>query len=388
MIWSERSAGVRRVLLVTGSRGEWGYIRPIMRRMAARDDIEHRLVVTNMHVLPEFGSSLQEIRNDGFEIEQTIYMALDSYTDVSMSKSLGLFLLSFSDTVDRLRPDFILLAGDRGEQLMAAIAGAHMNVPVAHVQAGEVSGNIDGLTRHAIARYAHLHFAANDDAGDRLKKSGEQDFRVHVVGAPQLDEFLEGDYATEAEVTDRFHLCMDRPFLLLAQHPVTEQVHLAAHQMETTLRALDLLQMQTVLIYPNNDAGSGALRTKIDEYRRPWLHVERNVSRRLYAGLMRGAAVMVGNSSSGLIEAPSFGLPAVNIGRRQEGRYQGPNVVNVDHDVDAIVSAVRRAMCPSFREALRGEPNPYGDGLASSRIVDLLATLPIDERLLFKAMTY
>ena len=379
---------MRHVLLVTGSRGEWGYIRPILRLIEDDPRLRHSLVVTNMHLLPEFGASRREIAADGFEIEQDVFMALDGFTGASMSKSLGVFLMSISDTIARLEPELILLAGDRGEQLMTAIAGAHLNVAVAHVQAGELSGNVDGQTRHAIARYAHIHFAANEDAAERLRRSGEEEHRIFTVGAPQLDELIADAPVPPDELAQRFHIDPEQPLILVVQHPVTEQARLAGDQMAATLAAVSTLGHQTVLIYPNNDAGSSELRAQIDASRGPWLHVERNVPRRAFAGLLSHASVLVGNSSSGVIEAPSFGLPAVNIGRRQDGRVQGRNVINVDHDADAIREAVALALSDGFRQGLEGLENPYGDGHASRRIVDVLAEIPLDERLLYKRLTY
>jgi GDP/UDP-N,N'-diacetylbacillosamine 2-epimerase (hydrolysing) len=374
-------------MVVTGSRGEYGYLRPILRLIDEHDALCYRLVVTNMHLLPEFGSSGSYMAADGLSVHHELFMALDGYTNTSMSKSLGVALLSITDVLHNDRPDIVLLAGDRGEQLMAAIAAAHLNIPVAHVQAGEVSGNIDGLTRHAIARFAHIHFASNEDAAERLHRSGEQPFRVHTVGAPQLDEFLQGQYASVATIRERFRLD-GQPFLLLVQHPVTEQATQAADQMAITLRALSRIGLPTVMIYPNNDAGSALIRETTNSLRGPWLRVERNVSRELYGGLMRSAAVIVGNSSSALLEAPSFELPAVNIGRRQDGRVRALNVQDVAADEEAIACAVRRAISPAFRTSLRGMVNPYGDGKASQRIVGILADLQIDERLLLKKLTY
>lgn len=375
-------------MVVTGSRGEYGYVRPILRLLEASEKLCYRLVVTNMHLLPEFGSSRTLFSSDGLEVHHELYMALDGSTNTSMAKSLGVSLLSMTDVLHNDRPDILLLAGDRGEQLMAAIAAAHLNIPVAHVQAGEVSGNIDGLTRHAIARFTHIHFAANQDAAERLVRSGEQPFRVHTVGAPQLDEFLQGQCASVTEIRDRFHLDNGNPFVLLVQHPVTEQASKAAEQVTITLRALERVKLPTVMIYPNNDAGSALTREAINDLRGPWLRVERNVSRELFGGLMRTAAVIVGNSSSGLLEAPSFELPSVNIGRRQEGRVRGSNVQDVPHNEAAIEAAVRRALNPEYRDGLRGMKNPYGDGKASERIVEILASVAIDEQLLLKQLTY
>jgi GDP/UDP-N,N'-diacetylbacillosamine 2-epimerase (hydrolysing) len=305
-----------------------------------------------------------------------------------MSKSLGLFLLSITDAIHNRRPDIILLAGDRGEQFMAAVAGAHMNVPVAHIQAGELSGNIDGLTRHAMARFVHIHFASNRDAEERLIRSGEQPFRVVVVGAPQLDDFLSGQYSSPEEVMDCFRLDPKQPVAIMLQHPVTEQPDEAAEQMAISLRALSKLKLQTVLIFPNNDAGSLQIRSTIDAFHSPWLKVTRTVPRDQYGGLMRLASVVLGNSSSGILEAPSFELPAVNIGRRQAGRLQARNVINVPHDERAIGAAVEQAIDPAFRSSLKGIENPYGDGRASDRIVNTLAGIEIDEKLLWKQLTY
>ena len=379
---------MRRFFFITGSRGEWGYIRPILRLIKTRKDLAYSLVVTNMHLLPEFGASVQEIKQDGWQIDQEIYMALDGSSGTTMTKSLGLFLLSITDTLHRIQPDLIVLAGDRGEQFMTALAGAHLNLPVAHIQAGEVSGNVDALTRHAMARFVHLHFASNEEAAERLRRTGEQPFRVFTVGSPQLDAFVQADGVSEDRVLQRFRLSRHQPIVLAVQHPVTEQVRLVGEQMRSTLRALEALQHQTVLIYPNNDAGSAAVRECLDAFRGPWLRVERNIARGEYIGLMRLASVLVGNSSSGLIEAPSFGLPVVNIGRRQIGRVQAKNVLNVDHDEHAIRQAVQQALAPGFRSGLAELKNPYGDGHASERIVEVLATIPLDERLLFKAMAY
>lgn len=379
---------MRRLLFITGSRGEWGYIRPILRLIKTRKDLGYSLVVTNMHLLPEFGASVQEIKKDGWQIDQEIYMALDGSSGTTMTKSLGLFLLSITDTLHRIQPDLIVLAGDRGEQFMTALAGAHLNIPVAHIQAGEVSGNVDALTRHAMARFVHLHFASNKEAAERLRRTGEQPFRIFTVGSPQIDAFVQTDGVSEDRVLARFRLTRQQPIVLAVQHPITEQVRLVGEQMRSTLRALKALQQQTVLIYPNNDAGSAAVRECIDAFRGPWLRVERNVAREDYIGLMRLASVLVGNSSSGIIEAPSCGLPVVNIGRRQLGRVQAKNVLNVEHEEQAIRQAVQRALSPAFRAGLTGLKNPYGDGHASERIVEVLATIPLDEQLLFKAMAY
>lgn len=374
---------------MTGSRGEYGYIRPIIKLMNESAILEPKILVTNMHILPEYGNSIKEIEKDGIPVEHMVYMTLAGYTNVTMAKSLGVFMLSFTDIINNRAPDIILLSGDRGEQLVAALVGAHLNIPVAHIQAGELSGNVDGMSRHAITRFAHIHFAANEDAELRLLKMGEQPFRVFKVGAPQIDEFTQGKIESKEIVAKKFSLDLGKPIILMIQHPVTEQAAFAEEQITATMKVITSLGHQTVVIYPNNDAGSVAIQKCIQQNRNVNVRVERNVSREMYAGLMNIADVLVGNSSSGILEAPSFKLPAVNIGRRQEGRFQGKNVINVkEHDPVEIETAIKKALSPEFRNSLKNMENPYGDGHSSERIVDILENLEIEEKLLFKQITY
>ncbi len=381
---------MRKIALITGSRGEYGYIRPIIREIESDPDLDYALIVTNLHLLSDFGFSVDEIERDGLKISDRIYMALDGYTPSSMSKSLGIFLMSVADTLVRLRPEVVLLAGDRGEQLMTAIAAAHMNIPVAHIQAGELSGNIDGMTRHAISRFAHIHFASSEDAAERLRHMGEQEFRIHVTGAPQLDELINGDFARPQEISGLFRLDLKRPVILFVQHPVTEEYGQTVAQIQETLEAVCSFGFQTIAIFPNNDAGNMEIRRLIERYQRPFMRVERNVPRYIFAGLMNVAHVMVGNSSSGLIEAPCFKLPAVNVGTRQRGRQRGNNVIDVGSNRHEIRTAMERALSPEFRENLLANcENPYqGDGQVSRRIVQLLKTVSITEDLLKKQITY
>jgi GDP/UDP-N,N'-diacetylbacillosamine 2-epimerase (hydrolysing) len=306
-----------------------------------------------------------------------------------MTKSLGIFLQSLTDIIANDKPDVILLAGDRGEQLVGAIVGSHFNIPVAHIQAGELSGNIDGMTRHAITKFVHIHFAANRDAFDRLLKMGEQDFRVYQTGAPQLDEFSEYEYLSKQDIFNNFNLNPKEKCILILQHSITEESELSEEQMKVTLRAVNELSMQAVLIFPNNDAGSIGIQKAIEMQSNNKIHVLRNVSREEYANLMSHVDLMVGNSSSGILEAPTFKLPAVNIGRRQLGRLQAKNVINVDEFVvDDIKNAIIKACSLQFNESIKAISNPYGDGDASEKIVNILSNVEINSKLLNKELTY
>lgn len=381
---------MRHIVVLTGGRMTYGYSRPVMRKIADTPGLRYSLIVTNQHLLSTFGSTVEEIEQDGLNITDRIYMALDGYNTATMTKSLGVFLLGLTDALVRLKPDIVLVVGDRGEHFMGALAGAHMNIPVAHVQAGELSGNIDGMTRHAIARFAHIHFASNQDAADRLRKTGEHEFRIFLTGAPQLDELMNGEFAGPDEIAKTFKLDLKKPIILLAQHPVTEEFEDAATQMTETLEAVCGMGVQTVLIFPNNDAGSGQIQRLIEQHAKSHLRVERNLQRRFYAGLMNVASVLVGNSSSGLIEAPCFKLPAVNIGNRQRDRVRGNNVIDVPYDRERIRGAIEKALSPEFRKLMAEScVNPYfGDGHVSERIVEVLRTIPITEELLKKQIAY
>jgi len=380
---------LRCIAIITGSRGEYGYIRPILHLIEKDPDLDYKLIITNMHLLPSFGLSVKEIEEDGFEISDRIYMALDGYTPATMTKSLAGFLWSFVDVLSRLSPDILLLAGDRGEQLMAAIAAAHMNIPIAHIQAGEVSGHIDGQSRHAIARFSHIHFASNEDAAQRLLKSGEQEFRIHKTGAPQLDELVRGSYDPPQLIGKEIGIDLDSPMILMVQHPTSEEYDKGLEQIRETYNAILGFEYQTIIVFPNNDACNDTIRIWIEANKQPFIKVFRNLPRSKYLGLMNIASVLVGNSSSGLIEAPTFNLPVVNIGERQRGRAHGANVINVPAKREKIREAIKRALNPEFLQIVHESQHPYlGDGNVSERIVKVLKEISIDDNLIKKGLTY
>ena len=378
-----------KLLFITGSRGEWGYIRPILRLCQKREDVDFKLCVTNMHLLPSFGFSVKEIEDDGFKIDHKIYMSLDGYNHYTMVKSLGVFLGSFADLVASEKPDWIILAGDRGEQLMGAIVGGFCYIPIAHIQAGELSGNIDGTTRHAIGKYAHLHFASNEDAAERLIKLGEEKFRVHCVGAPQIDELVQGYYTQREALEEKYSLELNRNYILMVQHPVTEEFDQAGEQVKTTMYALNKFNIPKIIILPNNDAGSIIIREGIEEHRHGEYYIFSNLSRRDYLGFLRYALFMIGNSSSGILEAPSFRVPYVNLGRRQEKRIRGANVIDAPFEKGEIVVAMTKAMSEDFQKHLqKNSKNPYGEGNTSEKIIDILLSTTISNQLLIKNLTY
>ena len=380
---------MKKIMILTGSRGEWGYIRPIMKLAQTRCDVKMILVVTNMHLLSGYGNSYKEIENDGFKIDYKINMSLDGYNHVTHAKSLGICLMGLPDIIDVERPDWILLAGDRGEQLMGAIAAGYTYTPVAHIQAGELSGNIDGMTRHAIGKLVHMHFAANQDAAERLEKLGEEKFRIFNVGAPQIDEMIQSEYTKLDRLEEKLNVKLSDGFILAVMHPVTEEAGRAGEQAEIFVKALNHFKETKIVILPNNDAGSTLVKEAILSCKQGRYHFYSNLKREDYLGLLKKAKCIAGNSSSGLLEAPTFHIPAVNIGRRQNLRVRGINVIDVGVEEMKIGRAIAKAMSEEFRCYLEKNcTNPYGDGHSSERILDLLIHTKADEKWLVKSLTF
>lgn len=380
---------MKKLMFITGSRGEWGYIRPILNLLNQHEEAKAVLVVTNMHLLPSYGNSYKEIEHDGFHIDYKVHMSLDGYSHYTQAKSLGIFLNSLPDIIEAEKPDWIVLAGDRGEQLMGAIAGAYTYTPVAHIQAGELSGNIDGMTRHAIGKLVHMHFASNQDAANRLVKMGEEAFRVFNTGAPQVDEMVNAQYTEISEIEKKLSLELKDGYLLAVMHPVTEEADKAGEQARIFIESLNCFSLSKIVILPNNDAGSNSVKKAIMNYRKGNYHMYANLKREDYLGLLKNCACIVGNSSSGLLEAPTFKIPSVNIGRRQNLRFRGINVIDVPFEEDKIVNAINKAISKEFRSYLQENCiNPYGDGHSSERIVDLLLHTKVDNKWLVKNLTY
>jgi len=378
----------RKIAIITGTRAEYGYVRPIIKAIDKHPDLDYGLVVTNMHLLDAFGYSLEDIKKDNAKIDATVYNTFDGYNHLTMVKSLSVFQLQLPEILEQMKADMVLISGDRGEQLMAAIVGAYMYIPVAHIQGGELSGNIDGMTRHAITKMAHIHFVANQDAASRVLKMGEESRRIHEVGAPLLDDLVAGEITSSEEIYKKFSLEKNKPVILFVFHSVTEELRHLKKYMDEVLDALTKYEYQTIAIMNNSDAGSVIIREKLAENNKSFINFYKNVSRRDYAGLLNTVDVIVGNSSSSILEAPTFKLPAVNIGNRQKGREHGINVINVGYDAKSIEDAIEKALSSEFKKEMGRCINPYGDGKSAQRIVDILANANIDDDLLIKDITY
>jgi GDP/UDP-N,N'-diacetylbacillosamine 2-epimerase (hydrolysing) len=380
----------RRIAYVTGSRADYGLFSEPLKRIRENRGMDLSLIVTSMHLEPEFGLTVREIEADGMPVTARVRNLLPGDSGGNQARAVGNAVLGITSALEDLRPDILVVLGDRGEMLAGAIAAVHLNIPLAHVHGGDVSGTVDDLVRHAISKLSHVHFAATEDSAARLRRLGERPEHVHVVGAPGLDYLSRFEPMTDSELRAEVGVDVSSPFVLFTQHPVTTEMSEAAAQMEMSLKALEQAAVQVVATYPNADAGGRAMIEALERRRdRAWLHIFPSLGQRRFASLLKKAAAMVGNSSSGIIEAPFFGVPVVNIGSRQAGRLRAENVLDLEHDQEAIRSAIACALSDEdFKTRARGARNPYGDGHAGERIVEILDSLEIGPELLNKRIAY
>jgi UDP-N-acetylglucosamine 2-epimerase (non-hydrolysing)/GDP/UDP-N,N'-diacetylbacillosamine 2-epimerase (hydrolysing) len=381
----------RLVCVLTGSRSEYGILRPVMNKINLYPELRLTVIAAGMHLEREFGRSLQHIKEDGFPVGALVQMTAKDDSLAEMAGSVGRGIIGIVEALEKIHPEFLVVLGDRLEVLAGAIAAAYLNIPVAHIHGGELTqGGLDESARHAVTRFAHLHLAATKKSAENLRRMGEENWRIHLVGSPAIDAILSTKLLSTAELESKLQIDLSRPLVLVVQHPVTTQVQEAERQMEETLSAVAMTGHKAVVIYPNADAGGRRMIKVIRRYQeRHGLKAFANLTSRVYLSLLKHASVLVGNSSSGLIEAPSFGIPAVNIGIRQEGRERAENVIDVPkHDRKAILAALGKALGDQkFRLRARQSKNPYGDGQAAERIAEVLVATKIDFRLLQKKLS-
>lgn len=345
------------------------------------------IIATGMHLAPEFGSTILEVEASGLGRVVRVEMQSSGDTPAAIAESVGDGVRALGRAYERLKPDILLLLGDRTETFAAAAAMVPFATPIAHIAGGEVTlGAIDDVLRHAITKMSHLHFVANERYRDRVIQMGEQPIRVVVSGAPSLDNLRELTLLDLDGLSEAIGMPLRPPPLLVTFHPVTLEYEEAGSQVDALLSAVEALATPVVFTSPNSDTNSTIVIAAIKRYvsGHPDCRFISNLGTIRYFSLMKHAAVMVGNSSSGIIEAASFELPVVNVGTRQGGRDRGSNVIDVDCNSDAIVDAVRRANSEGFRRSIAGMRNPYGDGHAAERIVAGLQTMSLDREFLLK----
>lgn len=378
--------GKRKIAVVTTSRADYGHLYWTLKELENRPAINLQLIALGAHFSPAFGQTFTEIEADGFTIDESVECLLSSDTDVGMAKTIGVATLGLADVLGRMRPDILLLIADRYEMLAPAAVALALRIPIAHIEGGDVSeGAIDDAVRNALTKMSHLHFATNENSRRRILAMGEEARRVHLVGSPSLDNLRRRTLFSREELETNLGLQSNQQTVVVAYHPVTIQRDTIA-EANAVFAALEKLSQQIVFCYPNADAGSHQLieRAKVFCRNRPNAHLFVNLNHLKYWSLLRYSDLLLGNSSSGIMETASLALPTINVGMRQKGRMRPANVLDAAPEANRIRQAIEKALSADFRASLVGMTNPYGDGHASERITDVLCQVTLGEELLIK----
>jgi UDP-hydrolysing UDP-N-acetyl-D-glucosamine 2-epimerase len=376
----------RTIAVVTSSRADYSHLYWPLHDLAQHPAVELKLIVLGAHLAPQFGETVKEIEKDGFPIAARLECLLSSDTDVGMAKTLGVAVLALADLLGQMRPDLLLLIADRYEMLAPASVALTLRIPIAHIEGGEISeGAIDDAVRNALTKMSHIHFTSTEGARARVVAMGEEQWRVHRAGAPSLDHIRRSRLFGVQELEERLQVSLQRRTVVVAYHPVTI-VRDTTQEADSLFAALDNVDAQILFCYPNSDAGSHALMQRTRDFlaTRSDARVYVNLDAVTYWSLLRHAALLIGNSSSGIMEAASFGLPVVNVGFRQKGRERARNVLDAEPETNAILARIDEGMSSEFRASLAGMANPYGDGHAAEKIVQVLTSTPLSGELLVK----
>jgi UDP-N-acetylglucosamine 2-epimerase (non-hydrolysing)/GDP/UDP-N,N'-diacetylbacillosamine 2-epimerase (hydrolysing) len=378
----------RRIGVVTTSRADYSHLYWPLRELSVHPEVDLAVFVLGAHLSPDFGSTVKEIERAGFPIQARIECLLSSDTDTGMAKTIGLAILGLADALTAWRPDILLLIADRYEMLAPASVALALRIPIAHIEGGEISqGAIDDHVRNALTKLAAIHFTSTPTTRRRVISMGEEPGRVHHAGAPSLDHLTRSVLLNRNTIETQLGITLTPPTILAAWHPVTILRNTNA-EADAFFAVLAAAPGQLIFVYPNADAGSHALiqRTRQLAAARPNTHIYVNLEAITYWSLLANVTCMIGNSSSGIMEAASFALPVVNVGMRQQGRERARNIIDAPAETEAIQAALHRALSPEFRNSLAGMENPYGNGTAAQTIARVLTTVPL-EGLLIKQPT-
>jgi UDP-hydrolysing UDP-N-acetyl-D-glucosamine 2-epimerase len=376
----------RIIAVLTSSRADYCHLYWPLRELAQHPGVDLRVIAFGPHLSPEFGYTVGELEQDGFKIETRIECLLSSDSDVGMAKTIGLACLGLADALGQLRPDLLVLIADRYEMLAPASVALALRIPIAHIEGGEISeGAIDDAVRNALTKMSHIHFTATQSGRERVIAMGEEEWRVHHSGAPSLDHLSRQQLFSREQLECKLNVNLQLPSVLVSYHPVTIMRN-TLQEADALLAALDSLPEQIFFCYPNADAGSREFINRVKTFLatgrrgRIWI----NLDAVTYWSLLRCVNLFIGNSSSGIMETPSFALPAVNVGLRQQGRERARNVLDAKPEAHSIREQVNIARSPQFHQSLVGLTNPYGEGTAAKTIARVLTSIPLNPNILFK----
>lgn len=380
----------RKICVTTGTRAEYGLLKPVIHEISKNRKLELNLIVTGMHLSKKHGYTINEIIKDGFKIYSKINMIPDGNSNYFMANALGKGVIEFSKIFKKLQPDINLILGDRSEAFASALAASHMNIPNAHIHGGDrTMAGIDEYVRHAITKISNLHFAATKKSKQRIIQLGENQKYVFFTGSPGIDQIKNNYISSKIELEKKYNFKLTGNEIILLQHPVTTQIQLSKKQIDNTLKAIKKLKKVTICILPNSDAGNFEIFQELKKAAKDcsFMELYSNMPRNDFLGLLKHCGVLVGNSSSGIIEASYFKIPVVNIGIRQKNREKGSNVIDVDHNSNLIYDAINKIINSKTKQKQK-TGYIYGNGNASKKIVNILETILINDKLIQKQIIY
>lgn len=378
----------RHICVWSGKRGGFGALTPTIKELAKYEGVKVSVVVTDQHLYEKFGKTLSEVQQN-FEIAAAIDMEQRGDSNRDRARAVGVCLAKSADVLADLKPDSLLVIGDRGEVFAACIAAHNLRIAIAHVQGGDISGSLDEPVRHAITKLAHIHFPSTEESAKRIIAMGEEPNRVHVVGDTHIDQILSRPFTKSDELAERYKIDLKKPFLLVLQHSDSTDPENSGAQMRETLSAVVASGMRALVVYPCSDQGYEGIIQEIEAHRNsPNISVHKNIPAPDFVGLQAFATCFVGNSSAGLIEAPYFGLPAVNVGFRQIGREHCSNLLSVSYSRDEILKAISKGITKEFKDMCKKIKPPFGDGTSYKKIAKILVETETTAALLNKRMTY
>lgn len=381
-------ASRRRIAVFTGKRGGFGAMLRIMRLIRDDPATELKVIVSDMHLNQIFGQTIGEVRSQ-VNVDAIVDLADYGDTPLDRAQALGRCIERLAPVLVDIKPDILLLLGDRGESLAAAMCAAELGIVIAHIQAGDISGGLDDIHRHAITKLAHLHFSQNEQQRQRVIRLGEAAERVWNSGAPYVDNIVRGSYPAPKQALEAIGLPSVAEYFIVLQHPDTYRPELSYEHAAAILSVMTERKEDKIVVYPCSDPGFAGVIRAIEEIDgKPRFHIYRNIEAATFLGLLRGAKALVGNSSAGVIEAPYFALPFVNVGARQDGRETADNVVSCIGTPKSIRTGMAKLDDPDFCAALKIIGQPFGDGYASERIFSVLKSVPLDTALFRKRITY
>ncbi len=379
----------RKILCITGTRADYPRVKSVLYDIKKRDNLDLKLIVTGSHLLKEYGYSINEVIEDGFNIDKKIPMFLGDYnTPLGMVESVSRCISGIGQSLNEYNPDLVLLTVDRVETMAAAVAVSLMNYPIAHIQGGEVTGTIDESIRHAVTKLSHIHFPATKDAAERIIRMGEIPESVYQVGCPYIDIINNIKKKSKSQLSKKYEFSENKKLIIFTQHPVTTEYGHSFEQIHITLNSLkNFSDCQVIAFSSNTDAGGKEIIEAIKKEKN-FIMIPNMISSD-FLSLMACSDVMVGNSSAAIREAPSFKLPAVNIGTRQNGRLRAKNVIDVNFNKKEIINGINKALYDkNFIDSINNITNPYGDGNSAKKIVDVLESIAIDRKLIQKKIAY